>query len=829
MIRRALPWLARLGVAGLFLPLVTAPQPLVQVAQAASAITFETPSVVDPIRANGEPDIGIDPQGRVFVSGPTGTGTQRSTWYGSVDGGHSYRTITPNLPPSAVAGLADPPGGGDTDINFDRSGKQYFADLYALTCLRTAVTADGGASVADQIYPAGCSGVPGADRQWLAVYDPAPGTSNRSAYTGPRPLIYMAYNNLVNGTQWTKSTDGLTYVGAPLDPPSYAPFGADGYPAIDQVTGKLFQASGSGSSLLLNIGTPSATGDLTFLDAPTAAAPNGDTSKLIHIADNLKGSPDTLFSVLSMDQARNLYVAFAVSSSTPSDRQVFVSASSPDTGWQRWTTPVQVSQSPSNVNVFPWIKAGGAGRAAAVWYGTDTIADPSSHSNQAWYPWLAQTVFPVDANGHLTYAAPASTMARVAPHPNHYDDICLSGTGCIASQGNRNLADFFAVTIDQTGAAEVVYADTSNMLAQPGFTPTGNQTVDHAGAPVVMVARQNGGPGLFGQQVSGPSSAPSGRLTDPAGDALYPVIGGQNQPGFDLLDRTMSLSGGTLTIQLKIADLAHPGTAITAVPGAANVQYVTRWQVGNTIYYAGMENTAANQPSFYAGAAKSIDLCSVSACDPHVIQYPEPGFGGHAEQGRVDCPSSPSASNPCTMTITVNAGDIGSPTSSSLLEEVGTYAFAATLPSGALNNANAAADNVPLEVDAMCCNNFNAAASASIGCERAEGSGNFKQADGSDATFEFDADPCDGDGKTPHVTFTNSNGRTFTSATVASVFYNVSQNSLVVSGEGVDSGQTVTYAATFAQSAGSPGFAQLVVSDGLTMSGNLVSGVLELH
>jgi len=54
----------------------------------------------------------------------------------------------------------------------------------------------------------------------------------------------------------------------------------------------------------------------------------------------------------------------------------------------------------------------------------------------------------------------------------HYNDICLAGSGCIASQGNRNLADFFAVTIDHTGAAEIVYDDTSNGLAQPGFTPT---------------------------------------------------------------------------------------------------------------------------------------------------------------------------------------------------------------------------------------------------------------------------------------------------------------------------------------------------------------------
>src|SRR3989475_12302239 len=114
---------------------------------AAASIAFSTPTVVDPIHTNGEPDIGIDPQGRVFVSGPTGTGTQRSTWFGSVDKGQTFRVISPGPPPTALAGLTDPPGGGDTDITFDRSGKQYFADLYALTCLRVATTGDGGATV----------------------------------------------------------------------------------------------------------------------------------------------------------------------------------------------------------------------------------------------------------------------------------------------------------------------------------------------------------------------------------------------------------------------------------------------------------------------------------------------------------------------------------------------------------------------------------------------------------------------------------------------------------------------------------------------------------
>ncbi len=683
--------------------------------QAAPGIAFEVPAVVDPIHTNGEPDIGIDPQGRVFVSGPTGTGTQRSTWFGSVDKGHTFRVISPGAPPSAIAGLIDPPGGGDTDINFDRGAKQYFIDLYALTCNRTATTADGGATVNQSVYPAGCAGVPGADRPWLAVFDPAPGTANQSAYKaagGPTPLIYAAYNNLVGpgpngGTQWIMSLD----TGA-----VYSPFGADGYPAIDQVTGKVFQAAGCRTSngcksngIFLNIGTPDATGTLHFLDATGSGQ---DLTRLIKIADTPTGSPDTLFSVLSMDSARNLYVVWTISASNPALRQVFVSAASATSGWSSWTPPVRVSDASTGtgdaVNVFPWIKAGGPGRADAVWYGSDKNVDPSSQSGQSWNVFMSQVVYPTNSTGGLTGAAPSTRLVKVSPHPMHYDDICLQGTGCITSQGNRNLADFFAITIDARGAAQIVYDDTSNGLVQPGFTPGNQQLVDHAGAGVITIAQQSAGPGLFGTNISGPSNSPVTGLSDVSGDALYPVIGGVNVPGMDILSSQLSLSSRTLTVTAKVADLTNPALTIARVPGAAFVQYVTRWQMGNTIYYAAMENTALNQPTFFAGKAQSVDLCSVSACFPHVITYPEPSFGGAAETGSVSCPASPSASNPCTLTITVKVADVGGPTGSNLLEEVGGYALASAHPQGALTNAQAEADDVPLEIDGVCCYNFRA-------------------------------------------------------------------------------------------------------------------------
>ena len=719
-------------------------------AGAASGITFATPMVVDPVRAVGEPTIVHSPaaDNTVYASGPWGTGTQRSVWEASADGGETFRLVqqcapqsgevgTECLPPNAVSGSPNPPGGGDTDQRLDHTGKDYFVDLWALACDRVAATADHGATASQNAY--GCnsptaspaSRPDGSDRPWLAVFDPKlTGVTSIAPDQSQAPLTYMEYNNLqttqANPSYWVKSTDGVNYTPANSDNGN---FGADGYPAVDQVTGKVFEASGcdNGTALCLNIGTPvDSSGDLCFLDDPASITIGGTpvtcpaASGLVTIVKGLAGDPDLLFPVASMDAGRNLHVTFAVQGSVSggtSSYQVFTTVASAATNWTRWAKPVQVSLPPSNVNVFPWMVAGSPGRSDSVWYGTSSFADPSSNAGQAWNVYMSQVVWPVNSSGGVTLAPPAVTMVKVSPHPMHYNSICLLGTGCVTAQGDRNLADFFSVTIDHSGAAEVEYADTSNGLIQPGFTPASG-LADHPGAPVVTIAQQNGGPGLFGKPVKGlanePGSAPVSGMSDPSGDALYPVIGGTNVPGLDLTGNKLSLSaGGTLTVTMKVTDLSAGGVAAAsaAVTGGQFLQYVTRWQMGKTIYYAMMETTpaqaAAGQYQFYAGQAQSIDLCSVSACDPHVIYYPEaPATGGNSETGSVSCPATPSPRTPCTVTIKVAPADVGSPSGTSLLEEVGSYAFAAARPQAAVTNALAEADELPLQVDGICCFNF---------------------------------------------------------------------------------------------------------------------------
>jgi hypothetical protein len=595
-----------------------------------------------------------------------------------------------------------------------------------------------------------------------------------SHYTGPFPLVYMEYNNL--GTVQNNCSDWFMIgnPGNPTTNLQYAPanntangnFGCDGYPSVNQDTGQVLEAStgggcGTGNQICLNIGTPDSTGFLHFRDDPGGPG-------LIKVADHLANDGADLFVVSSIDSADNLHVSWGEdpSSSTAASNgwQMFTTVASAASGYMNWATPVQVSSAPANVNIFPWVAAGDgpecqtslaariacAGRSDTSWYGTsDNTEGPSSTSpgNQVWDVYMAQVVWPVDpSTGAYTGGAPRSVQqVKVTPHPMQYGAICLLGTGCITAQGNRNVADFFEVAVDSHGAALVVYDDNSNNLLQPG-APASVQAADHAGAGVITVARQTSGLGLTGTDVPAAcsvnciwslgtpnyeTSAPVSGMTDALNDALNNPAAGKSGTEVNALDLTgnqlsLSNNGSTLTVTMRVKSLSTTDLT-TAFSAGPFLSYVTRWLMPSasgagvcslptstacTMFYAIAEVTPASVGggvvvSYAAGRAQSVDLCSVSACFPHDVYYPEGPPAGNV----ITCTTCFDQSTG-TITIPVPTSDVGSPTQTSLLEEVGTYAMAGAHPQQAIqdNNALAQADTVPFEVDGLCCFNFEAAA-----------------------------------------------------------------------------------------------------------------------
>lgn len=653
-------------------------------------ITFGVPRIVDPIHVYGEPNLEQNPKtGAIHASGPQGTGTQRSVWNVSVDNGDSYR-IVQNVPqgqyPSGVIPTKSlvAPGGGDTEIKIARNGRTFFSDLWALTCFSSLTTTDDGATTSTA-NPDGCSD-PGADRQWIALYDPAPGQKTISPYTGPRPLAYLEYTGQVNGNDVvSSSTDGVSYshhagdfAGDGVHQPNHTP------PIVDQYTGDfLGMTTGkTNDSLALAIGKPNAAGDLTFHYNPIAT---------------LSGDPQTLFPILTQDSARNLYAVWI----QDNDYKVYYSWAAPgrDNEWRHWSKPRLISRAPSNVNVFPWAAAGHDGILDVAWYGTPkTLAQlgkdgPSAQLNQPWYVYFSQIT---KANSFR----PGMQQVQASPHPMHYNDICMLGTLCITGQGNRNQADFFKLIIGKDGRARIIYTDSSNRLSQANDTDT---AADHQGAALDTVVTQNTGLNAWTGRPLSPDDSTASRasITDPKGDALFKPLGGTNVPGADLTRLALAVRGGNLVITATTAkgSLADAAAA-AAVPFA---ELTVRWQMGDVLYHAGVEEDAASgTPRFYAGKTRSVDLCSVSGCKPNYLTYdaaPAPNA--------VQVTGAVAGAGPTTYTITVPLSAIGNPTHKQLLEEVmGFVTVSPATVSVPLDSARAFADEVPLQIEGTRTFNF---------------------------------------------------------------------------------------------------------------------------
>jgi hypothetical protein len=683
-------------------------------------ITFGAPVVVDTVHTYGEPDVKLDPSNpnRVYASGPWGTGTQRSIWDFSTDGGTTFHPIhdTPLTSASGSDTQHLGPGGGDTEISIDHNGNAYYADLAALASLKVAKWNPNTRTLTTGFFGNSNQGVNGVDRQWFALWDPPAGqvASIRQAtgYTGPFPVNYLVYSEALAGCceAAAYSTDGTNYTG-PTDEYS---IGSDGPLVIDQRTGTVLEAVGVAGGVGVAI--------LHRGHSQAATDPELGVSQVVKAASLPSGDDvGALFPAIAMDRARNAYLVWVTRDDNntvaqrPSSWQISYSYSTAASGWKTWSTPRQLSRPPSVTNIMPWAVAGSAGRLAAVWYGTNDNHDPSGTDvHQAWNVFVSTVTNAASAN-------PSIRQTKATPHPMHYGTICLAGTGCIASQGNRNLADFFEVDVNPTdGGITIVYDDTSNELTQsipqgPGIPPPIDGSLDHRGAPVVTMIRQNSGPGLFGTTIDTRRSG-GVSLNDPAGDAHFDPIynPATNIPQLDLLGFDIRADGSDIVFRLPVKDLHNLANAVEATGGQA-ADYVFRWSgapvadptTGTRIpvYYAAVEVDSSGTATYFAGTAISYELCSVSGCEPHIMDYPAPPFGGTAVTGKVTF-IQPDRGQGNWFIIRVPRSVIGNPADGSVLDSLGVYSYArsrsASIP---ITNVEAQSGVTPIAIDGVCCIN----------------------------------------------------------------------------------------------------------------------------
>jgi hypothetical protein len=156
------------------------------------------------------------------------------------------------------------------------------------------------------------------------------------------------------------------------------------------------------------------------------------------------------FTTAAVDPAGNLYIAFS-ERLEPSKRTSVYMIRSTD-GAKTWSKPFLVNDKANGSNVMPSIVAPRPGVVDFAYYATK---EPDFDSRLGeWAVEFSQTTNALSARPSFVH----SRVGVVA----HYRDICLAGTLCLVTNGNRNLSDFLGLTVDAKGLAQIVWTDDAN-------------------------------------------------------------------------------------------------------------------------------------------------------------------------------------------------------------------------------------------------------------------------------------------------------------------------------------------------------------------------------
>ncbi len=597
----------------------------------AGKLVFSPATVADSQRTEGEPLNYYDQKGNYWESGPWGTTTQNSFMARSTDNGLSFHNDSPvGLRPDA------PPGGGDTDVVDDDQGNVYFVDLEALINLSTAVSNDNGNNWRKNPLAVQNTAV---DRQWFAMDN---GTTSSAADN----TIFLAFHEAEVGTFIYSSpgstgpndpVGGLVWQNSSANAPS--PLASDttcGQLRFDTVHRNLYYACNVGDHVRMTIGhvAPGQRTGIVYRNVSLPRSPGG-------------GGPGHLFPAAAVDQGGNVYAAWV----DTADNGVYYSYST-DQG-STWSVPAKVNTSPSNTNEFLWAQTGAAGTLALAWYGTDAVGQPDSFPSWANDPQGSTSVKwwgYVAVISNAASLAPRIAQQRFTEKPMHYGQICNQGIGCSTTGGDRQMADFFGITYDPSGAIRIVYNDTTNQ---------------HNGAALYEV-RQLQGKTPKGGSVN--RAVPNNPMTDATGDAQWPHYSptgaGPNFSQLDLTNLQLSQpSSSTLRVRMTVSNLA----SLAAPPGKTSAVWLTRFQAlslgdfgeeSYRIFYVGAESTGGLTPQYFAGSTTCTNSTPQNC---KLLEYPRQ----MAATGKV-------CGNTIQVDVPVNGGfGVGLPLGSTLYSVTG--------------------------------------------------------------------------------------------------------------------------------------------------------------
>jgi dockerin type I repeat protein len=428
----------------------------------------------------GEPGLKVDSHNCIFATAPGEPWLRKS-----VNSGASFL--------AKVDPVADRPlSAGDEDVlpipqaNGDRPDLLYFVDLAQLAAINVAKSTDGGFTWAAP-GPGGAAGEVDAstDRQWIAYDRNVPASEDLTVYEVDHEAASeeIRFNALTNDTAWSPAAAGMTDPELILPPNSTFPNTNPGPVFVDPRT-HLVYGIFNASTINTNRANPPFGKMPNVWEAvgpapTTAGAPPGPfiNHPVFRGVFDSPASPqptpppgaETIgtncsndFPAAAIDNAGNIYVAWAMNNSRTNEYMVWF-ASSHDHG-NSFYGPFQVSTGPGAA-LMPWIAAGDSGRVEIVYYATDHPGDPNfaSAADTHWNAMFAQSFDAADRE-------PVFTISQVSDHIMHNGGICNQGLLCqLTTGGDRSLADFFQVAIGPDGLANVVFADNGSSSTHATF------------------------------------------------------------------------------------------------------------------------------------------------------------------------------------------------------------------------------------------------------------------------------------------------------------------------------------------------------------------------
>ena len=471
-----------------------------------------------------EPEIKVDLWGTVYVTAihgyPGGCDLWKST---DVGASFAYLGIPDGTEDKCVAlgtcigGL----GGGDDSIDVSNGGYLYISSLLPNT-VTMSTSYDGGIGGAEpgqrwEVNPAS-SGIPINDRQWIASYGPQ--------------TVYMTFDQApVNTTIWfTKSTDAGKTWAAPTMLIPLQTLSRENNVAVDQYNGNFYTTyTPSGSPNQLNL-IKSTDGGATFTTITAYTGPGGT-------------SIENAFPIIAVDRGGNIHVVFTRSTGTTNrtNAHVFL-ISSPDAG-ASWTSPLQIDSGPgNNSTVMPYIAAGSPGTVDITWYGSSMTSPDSTPANasQNWAVYFAQVTNALTSSPTIAQSLVQSSV--------HNLPICSRGGNCTGN--TRDLAEYYTMTVDRDGNANIAYTDELNYCAAH---PASN-CLAHT-----YYTKQTSGPSAYNPPA--PPQAPTF-----AANIAMPSSDGFAEPNSETDSHNCIFGGGINGAEILIFKSSDAGASFTSMP-----------------------------------------------------------------------------------------------------------------------------------------------------------------------------------------------------------------------------------------------------------------------